>query len=182
MRGAIAPRWGASLVLLLMLGFVSPTMAAQVLPVEAQGKLMKALRPTVPGGEISGGWRLGDVQLAQDRVTIRLVSGEQGSTLSLLPLGEATAGEGISLGETRSFRAWLQAPSPAPAALRAAAQILVDRVGATDQGYYKTTAEEAPVPTGGATPVPAPAIPVSWTLALGLLLLLVSAAWSLRER
>lgn len=95
---------------------------------------------------LPGGWKVDGVSIEPSRVAIRLAGPEGGTTVWLL--APSDPGEGVALGETRSFR--VQRAEGGGEAARAAAEALLERVKGRDEGRFRP--QEATSEPGGAGP------------------------------
>jgi hypothetical protein len=161
--------------------------ARQVLPPSAQAKVLRALGAFKPGADVTGGWSVGDVALAEDRVRVELLASSGRATVVLLP----PDAPGPALATTRSFSVRLDAPTPSPAGLDAAVAAVVASLGANDPGGVWAVLEAAPTqdprapgdaagPPGAAAPSPeSPARTDLIDLRLWLVIVLAAAVAAL---
>ncbi len=160
-----------------LLGAATPE-PGPVLPPDAGPRLLEALAPLKPGGEIAEGWRLGSITLDHARVEVQLEGAGGRARVLLLP-PEAPP-EGASLGRTASFSIHLAQQPPGARGLEAATARLSETLRAGDPGDLYRMPPDRPLPEGAAPPeAHAPAIPVAVSLYGGWLLALLGlvGAW-----
>ncbi|MEZ4265757.1 MAG: hypothetical protein R3F39_05210 [Myxococcota bacterium] len=150
----------------------------------SQAKVLRALAPYGPGAAVVEGWTIGDVALSEDQVRVALRS--EGAAAALLLAAPDTPGERLAL--TASFAVRLEAPTPPPPGLDAAAATIIAALQANDRGGIWMVIEDAPTGDAGASadgggpsastrgpPPPAPAELVDLRLLLVLILALALA-------